>query len=133
MGYALRHLSDLNAVFREFFRVLKPEGKLCVLELIQPKGKLSGILLKWYMRRILPPLSRLITRRNHSELLWKYYWDTIESCLPPKRVLKALDDVGFGDVTQHTELGIFTEYNSARPHIPTPINPQMIPGSRFAN
>ena len=31
MGFALRHVTDLNALFGEFHRVLKPGGSLCVL------------------------------------------------------------------------------------------------------
>ena len=115
MGYALRHLSDLNMVFREFCRVLKPGGRLCVLELIRPRGKVGSTLLKWYMRNLLPPLTRLITRRSDSQLLWKYYWDTIEFCIPPQRVVEAMEEAGFIGVGQHVELGIFSEYNSVKP------------------
>src|SRR5271168_2452331 len=38
MGYALRHVSDLSAAFREFMRVLKPGGRICVLEITRPTG-----------------------------------------------------------------------------------------------
>src|SRR3982074_1404795 len=36
MGYALRHVSDLFAAFAEFYRVIQPGGRLCVLEFTQP-------------------------------------------------------------------------------------------------
>jgi demethylmenaquinone methyltransferase / 2-methoxy-6-polyprenyl-1,4-benzoquinol methylase len=36
MGYALRHISDLSTAFQEFHRVLKPGGKLCLLEITCP-------------------------------------------------------------------------------------------------
>jgi len=36
MGYALRHISDLSVAFREFHRVLKPGGRLCLLEITRP-------------------------------------------------------------------------------------------------
>ena len=33
MGYALRHVADLGAALSEFYRVLKPGGTLCLLEI----------------------------------------------------------------------------------------------------
>jgi len=46
MGYALRHISDLAAAFREFGRVLKPGGRLCVLEITSPQGAAARLMLK---------------------------------------------------------------------------------------
>ena len=57
MGYALRHIGDLTAAFNEFFRVLRPGGLLCVLEITLPKGTLSRALLKGYMRGVVPWLA----------------------------------------------------------------------------
>jgi demethylmenaquinone methyltransferase/2-methoxy-6-polyprenyl-1,4-benzoquinol methylase len=67
------------------------------------------------MRGIVPRLTRLVTGCSDSQLLWKYYWDTIEFCVPPRRVLKVMEDAGFDNVAIHTELGIFSEYTSAKP------------------
>lgn len=110
MGYALRHVSDLEVAFREFWRVLKPGGTLCILEITPPAGRGGRMLLRLYMKGLIPWLTRLLTRDPKSELLMRYYWDTIEACVEPEKVLTALCQAGFKDVRRHVELGIFSEY-----------------------
>ena len=115
MGYALRHLSDLATTFAEFHRVLRPGGRLCILEITKPNGRLATLLLKFYMRTIVPGLARLIARRRSTAHLWAYYWDTIAACVPPATVQSALETAGFTNVKRRVELGIFTEYNATKP------------------
>ncbi|MGZ4810604.1 MAG: class I SAM-dependent methyltransferase, partial [Thermoanaerobaculia bacterium] len=39
-----------------------------------------------------------------------YFWDTIETCVPPESILQALRDSKFADVKRYVDLGIFSEY-----------------------
>ena len=39
MGYALRHVTDLEVTFREYFRVLKPGGTVLILEFSRPRSR----------------------------------------------------------------------------------------------
>ena len=115
MGYALRHVSDLGLAFQEFFRVLKPSGSLCLLEISRPEGRLAGGALKLYMRTLLPWAATFITDRPDSRLLMRFFWDTIETCVPPARIGAALVDAGFENVKRHRHLGIFSEYVGSKP------------------
>ncbi len=115
MGYALRHVSDIDAAFREYFRVLKPGGRVCVLEITRPRGRLAMAFLRIYMKGIVPLLTRLVARHRDTAKLMEYYWDTIETCVPPETILAALKRAGFADVQRHTELGIFSEYVGSKP------------------
>ena len=115
MGYALRHLSDLRVTFAEFHRVLAPGGRLCILEITRPTRRLGNALLRFYMKLIVPTLTRMTTRDSQSQVLWKYYWDTIEACVEPAVVMNALSLAGFVDVARHVELGIFSEYTARKP------------------
>lgn len=115
MGYALRHVSDLALTFGEYFRVLRPGATACVLEITRPASPLHLSLLRAYMRWIVPGVTRLAARRRGSQRLWTYYWETIEHCLPPERILDAMRRAGFTDVRRHVELGIFSEYVGRKP------------------
>ena len=114
MGYALRHLSDLTPAFREFHRVLKPGGRICILEITRPRTRIRVALMKAYMRFVVPALTRLTTRRVDTQLLWQYYWDTIEYCVPSERIIAALSAAGFENVRHHLELGMFSEYTAGK-------------------
>ena len=114
MGYALRHVSDLIVVFREFHRVLKPGGEVCVLELTRPRNPILQAILKVYIRGIIPVLSRVTFCHKDVAVLWQYYWETIQVCVPPEQVLAALQAAGFKEVKRHVEIGLFSEYTGVK-------------------
>jgi demethylmenaquinone methyltransferase/2-methoxy-6-polyprenyl-1,4-benzoquinol methylase len=115
MGYALRHVADLGVAFRECLRVLKPGGRLLVLEISRPPSPLGRRLLRLHLQRLLPLMMRVGTRSPHARLLTTYYWDTIAECVPPDVILEALRGTGFADVRLEVRLGLFTEYLASRP------------------
>jgi demethylmenaquinone methyltransferase/2-methoxy-6-polyprenyl-1,4-benzoquinol methylase len=115
MGYALRHIDDVDVAFKEFRRVLRPGGRLLVLEITRPESAIGRALLKTYMRTVVPALARIVARRGGTSRLWRYYWDTIEACIAPAAVIAALERAGFVDVCRHVELGIFSEYTARLP------------------
>ncbi len=115
MGYALRHLSDLDRALAEFVRVLRPGGRLLMLEITKPRGRMATLALKGYMRALVPVAARLVTRSADTAVLWRYYWDTIEACIPPASVLDAMRRAGLVEVNRYVELGIFSEYTARKP------------------
>ena len=110
MGYALRHVADLNTTFREFHRVLRPGGTLLILEIARPAQPFKRALLKFYMGRLIPLLSRLTTGNRDMQTLMRYYWDTIEHCVPPETILDAIRTAGFAEAGCNVELGLFRAY-----------------------
>jgi demethylmenaquinone methyltransferase/2-methoxy-6-polyprenyl-1,4-benzoquinol methylase len=116
MGYALRHIADLPAAFLEFMRVLKPGGRICLLEITRPQGRVPRALLKSYMRGVVPFIAGVLGKNADSPKLMRYYWDTIDACVSPGEILQAIRDTGFVEVSRSVALGIFSEYRARKPH-----------------
>jgi demethylmenaquinone methyltransferase/2-methoxy-6-polyprenyl-1,4-benzoquinol methylase len=112
LGYALRHLADLARVFREFRRVLRPGGRVLILEVTRPEGRMASALLRAYLRNVVPALTRLMARSRDTPTLYRYFWDTIEACVPPGRILATLAAAGFERAARQVQLGIFSEYSA---------------------
>jgi demethylmenaquinone methyltransferase / 2-methoxy-6-polyprenyl-1,4-benzoquinol methylase len=118
MGYALRHIADFAAAAAEFHRVLKPGGKLCLLEITRPESNTGRLLLKGYMKGVVPVLASLIGKRKETAQLWRYYWDTIEHCASPASIVATLEAAGFVDARCHVEtraLSVLAEFQATKP------------------
>jgi demethylmenaquinone methyltransferase / 2-methoxy-6-polyprenyl-1,4-benzoquinol methylase len=118
MGYALRHIGDLSAAFGEFHRILKPGGRLCLLEITKPERPWSRFLLRAYMRGVVPVLAGLVGGSAETARLWRYYWDTVDACVSPGKVIQTLEAAGFTGVKRHIEtraLAILAEYQAVKP------------------
>lgn len=115
MGYALRHVGDLHKAFAEYRRVLRPGGRVLLLEITRPKGGFSLALTRFYFRDFLGWMMRLTGGDKTSREMMTYYWETIDVCVPPENILSALQESGFSEVNRHVDLGLFSEYRGLNP------------------
>ena len=114
MGYALRHTEDLNQLFAEFRRVLRPGGRVLILEITRPKNTVALRLMRFYMQSIVPRLGWLRRRNRSTAKLMQYYWTTIEECVPPAVILAALAASGLKNVKRTTTGAVLSEYVAER-------------------
>ena len=114
MGYALRHISDLGVAFAEFERVLRPGGRLCILEITQAQNRFGKWLLKNYMHGVIPLLACVVSKQKDTATIWRYYWDSIEACVSPEHVMTTLSAARLTQVKRHLALGVFSEYQAIK-------------------
>ena len=115
MGYGLRHVPDLRALFAEYDRVLKPGGRVLLLEITQPRSAVGRWLNRLYLRNLVPGVTRVGTGAVAASRMMDYFWDTIETCVPPEVILDALKNAGFPNATRSVTGGILSEYLGEKP------------------
>jgi len=118
MGYGLRHVADLRALFAEYRRVLKPGGRVMLLEITQPRSAVGRWLNRLYLRTLVPGMTRIGTGAAAASRMMDYFWDTIETCVPPEVILAALRDAGFPNATRSVTGGVLSEYLGEKPLYP---------------
>ncbi|HEX2059677.1 MAG TPA: class I SAM-dependent methyltransferase [Thermoanaerobaculia bacterium] len=114
IGFALRHFADLGVVFSECHRVLRPGGKLLILEITAPESRLARAFLGAYMGRLAPAVIRVRTGSAKTAQLFRYYWETTRDCVRPEVIMDAMREAGFEEVTRTRSMGIFSEYSATR-------------------
>lgn len=92
VAFGVRNLSDVATGFREFARVLRPGGRLVVLEFTTPPNPLTRRLYLFYFHRILPLIGRIVS--GHP---WAYTYlpESVKEFPGPEALAALLEESGF--------------------------------------
>ena len=114
VSFGIRNVQHTDVACRDIHRVLRPGGRLAVLEFAIPT--LPGIrsLYLWYFNQVLPRIGRLISRHNSA---YGYLPASVGAFATPTEFTDILRASGFAQIQARSmTCGIVYLYTAQRPH-----------------
>jgi len=95
-AFVLRNVSDLNELFAQAFRVLRPEGRLVSLDMFPPQRSLFCSLYSFYFYRLVPWIGGLLANDQQA---YRYLSQSVQHFHSPETVAGIIEGAGFKRVT----------------------------------
>ncbi len=92
VSFGVRNFQNLEKGIAEMYRILKPGGKLVILEFSRPKNPIFKLLYKIYMQVVTPNVGKMISK---SKTAYQYLNDSIMVFPERKDFVTVMDSVGF--------------------------------------
>lgn len=111
IAFGIRNVVDRSCGLKEILRVLKPKGKIVILEFSNPQSRTFKALYNFYFLKILPLIGGLIS--NFSA--YKYLPDSVLEFPSQEEFKKIMSEAGFQSVThKNLTCGIATVYTGEK-------------------
>ena len=102
IAFGLRNLTSVDAGFKELLRVLKPGGKVAVLEFSKPKALLLRSLFRIYFTKLLPLLGGLV---SGSRSAYEYLPNSVSRFPDQEELAAMMQEAGFAEVSYRNLTG----------------------------
>jgi demethylmenaquinone methyltransferase / 2-methoxy-6-polyprenyl-1,4-benzoquinol methylase len=93
-GFVLRNLNDLRRAFDELARVIRPGGRIGLVDITEPRSRVVRRGFDAYFGTVVPALGGLIGKRE----AYRYLARSLGQLPPPAEVCQMLEAAGFRDV-----------------------------------
>lgn len=108
VAFGVRNFQNLEQGLREMYRVLKPDGKVVILEFSQPRQILFKGFYNLYMKLVCPGVGKWISKNRDA---YKYLHNSVKAFPEGETFLHILQQVGFSTTSlKRLSLGICTIY-----------------------
>ena len=94
ISFGLRNVTDIPRVLREFYRILKPNGMLSILDFSRPNSKFMRYFLDAYSRFFILPLANIYVKDQPS---YKYLVESIKKHPDQSALIQIINEAGFFD------------------------------------
>ena len=102
IAFGLRNVTDKSMALRSMLRVLKPGGRLLVLEFSKPENELVSKAYDTYSFRVLPLMGRLVANDSDS---YQYLAESIRMHPDQDTLKEMMEDAGFSRCEFHNMTG----------------------------
>lgn len=108
IAYGVRNFSHLSEGLKELQRVIRPGGKLCIIELSVPRGVVTAPLYGFYSRKVIPMVGRVVSGDSRA---YTYLPESIAACPQREAMAELLKNAGFRRVSfKSLTFGVVTVY-----------------------
>jgi demethylmenaquinone methyltransferase/2-methoxy-6-polyprenyl-1,4-benzoquinol methylase len=114
VAFGLRNITDPDQGLAEMVRVVRPGGRVAILEFSKPRHWLLGRLYRWYFRYALPLVGQLLSRSK--ECAYRYLPESVLKFPDYEELAAKLRDHGLVEVKyEPLTFGIATLYVGVKP------------------